>query len=76
MNQRACGQVLRTEAGEAEGRKRRAWSIEELRQRLGLAAPKIEQPPARQAPTREAFEHRPRIVRRQMALGGLSAALG
>ncbi len=69
MNQQACGQVWRAESDEAKGRNKRAWSIDELRERLGAPAPKVEQ----QREKKEAPAERPRIVRREAFAGNVYA---
>lgn len=64
MNEQVRGPEWRPDASEANTRNRRGWSIDELRTRLGVAAPE-----PREAPRKtEEPAARPRIVRRGMAL--------
>lgn len=54
------------EADERSEGMRRAWSIEDLRNRLGVAAPEVREAP-RKAKATVTMMERPRIVRRGVA---------
>ncbi len=65
MNEQERGPEWRPEASEANTGKRRGWSIEELRHRLGVAAPQPREAPRK---TNDEPAARPRIVRRGMVM--------
>ena len=67
MNEQVRGPEWRPEASGSSERNRRAWSVDELRDRLGVAAPEMHTEPARTARKAEPQTmtlERPRIVRR------------
>lgn len=63
MNEQVRGPEWRPDADETADRNRRGWSIEELRKKLGVAAPEAREKPRASEPQTD----RPRIVRRGMA---------
>ena len=68
MNHQPAGETMRqAEHTESNGGKRRVWTIEELRKRLGVTAPasdmKVEPPKRREPETRQ----QPKIIRRGAA---------
>ena len=63
MNEQVRGPEWRPEASGSSERNRRAWSIDELRDRLGVAAPEAREATRKSEVTMMAME-RPRIVRR------------
>ena len=70
MNEQSREPEWAPEADERSERMRRAWSIEDLRNRLGVAAPEARQESREDSRRTEATVttmERPRIVRRGMA---------
>jgi hypothetical protein len=65
MNEQVREPEWAPETDEANTRNRRGWSIDELRNRLGVAAPQPRETPRK---TNDEPAARPRIVRRGMAL--------
>jgi hypothetical protein len=66
MNEQVREPEWAPETDESNGRNRRAWAIEDLRNRLGVAAPEARDNSRKTEATMTTME-RPRIVRRGVA---------